>query len=163
MNETMMNELMNQMYQKQVVDIGVKMLNEDAKMPVYKTPGSAGFDIYTVGGDVEVPPHSTGTMVPTGLSFEIPEGYEIQIRARSGIALKTKLRLSNGIGTIDADYKGEVKILIDNVGDETHVIEHGTRLAQGVISELVPNRMTVIDELTDSERGEGGFNSTGLK
>ena len=163
MNELMMELIMQKMYDKQVVDIGVKMLSEDAKMPEYKTPGSAGFDIYTVGGDVEIPPNTFGVMIPTGLAFEIPEGYEIQIRARSGIALKTTLRLSNGIGTIDADYKGEVKILIDNIGDTPHTIEHGTRLAQGVISELVPNRMTVIDELTDSERGEGGFNSTGLK
>lgn len=162
MNTEMMDSMMSKMYEKQIVQIGVKKLTEDAKMPKYATEGSAGFDLYTVGGDILIEPNKT-VLVPTGLSFEIPVGYEIQIRARSGIALKTKLRLANGIGTIDADYKGEVKLIIENTGDEPHWIDTGTRLAQGVISELVPNVMTEVDELSDSERGEGGFMSTGDK
>lgn len=144
------------------ISIGVKKLTEDAQIPEYKTEHSSGFDLHTVGGDITVEPNET-VMIHTGLAFEIPVGYELQIRARSGIALNTKLRISNGIGTIDADYKGQVKILVDNIGCEPHTIEAGTRIAQGVIAKLTPNKLFEVTELTESERGEGGFNSTGLK
>lgn len=157
-----MDELIEKMFQKQVTTIGIKKLTVDAKIPVYATEGSAGFDLYTVGGDILIQPHST-VLVPTGLAFEIPVGFEVQIRARSGIALKTKLRVANGVGTIDSDYKGEVKIIIDNIGDEPHWVDSGTRIAQGVIGELVPNVLVEVEKLSESDRGEGGFNSTGLK
>lgn len=102
-------------------------------------------------------------LIPTGIAMEIPRGYEVQIRARSGIALKTPLRLANGIGTIDSDFKGEVKIIIENTSDKGYFIESGTRIAQGVVNKLPEVELVEIEELSESERGDGGFSSTGLK
>lgn len=154
--------MLNQMYEKQVVDVGFKLLTSDAQMPKYGSEEAAGMDLYTVGKDLVVEGHTT-ILVPTGLSISLPIGYELQIRSRSGIAAKTKLRIGNGVGTIDSDYKGEIKIIIDNIGDEPITIENGTRLAQGIISELVPVRLSEVKDVGNSERGDGGFNSTGLK
>lgn len=129
-------------------------------IPEYKTSGAAGFDL-AASSEFIIDSGCTA-MVPTGLMFEIPDGYEIQIRPRSGMSYKTKLRVSNAPGTIDSDYKGEVKILIDNIGDEPYTINKGDRIAQGVINKV---EQFIIQETNESlqqtDRGNKGFGSTG--
>lgn len=142
------------------IKLGIKKLTPDAKIPIYAADGSAGFDIYTTENTV-VKPHATN-LLSTGIAMEIPRGYEVQIRMRSGIALKTPLRMSNGIGTIDFGYTGEVKIMLENTSDKDFFVEAGTRIAQGIVNKLPEVELIEIEELSDSERGEGGFNSTGL-
>jgi len=142
------------------MNIKIKKLVEDAIIPKYQTVGSAGFDFHTVE-DVTVFPKET-KLVSTGLAFEIPEGYELQVRPRSGISLKTKIRISNSPATIDSDYRGVVSIIVDNIsshGSLPYEIKKGDRIAQGVICK-VNQAVFVEDELSETERGEGGFGST---
>jgi dUTP pyrophosphatase len=142
------------------MNIKIKKLVEDAIIPKYQTSGSAGFDFHTVE-DVTVFPKET-KLVSTGLAFEIPEGYELQVRPRSGISLKTKVRISNSPGTIDSDYRGLVSIIVDNIsshGSLPYEIKKGDRIAQGVICK-VNQAVFIEDELSETERGEGGFGST---
>ena len=101
-------------------------------------------------------------LIPTGIYLEIPEGYEVQIRARSGLAIKRGIGLVNGIGTIDSDYRGEVKIALINWGDEPFVINNGERVAQMVAARYEKVEFTVADELSETERGSGGFGHTGV-
>jgi dUTP pyrophosphatase len=142
------------------MNIKIKKLVEDAIIPKYQTSGSAGFDFHTVE-DVTVFPKET-KLVSTGLAFEIPEGYELQVRPRSGMSLKTKIRISNSPGTIDSDYRGLVSIIVDNIsfhGSLPYEIKKGDRIAQGVICK-VNQAVFIEDELSETERGEGGFGST---
>lgn len=99
--------------------------------------------------------------VRTGLSMEIPEGYELQIRPRSGLSLTTKLRIANTPGTIDADYRGEILIIVENIGTEPIVINHHDRIAQGVLNKVPQANFIIAEELSDTERGDGGFGHTG--
>ena len=101
-------------------------------------------------------------LIPTGIYLEIPEGYEVQIRARSGLAIKRGIGLVNGIGTIDSDYRGEVKIALINWSDEPFVISNGERVAQMVAARYEKVEFTVADELSETERGSGGFGHTGV-
>lgn len=145
------------------MNIKIKKVVEDAIIPKYQTSGSAGFDFHTVE-DVTVFPKET-KLVSTGLSFEIPEGYELQVRPRSGMSLKTKIRISNAPGTIDSDYRGVVSIIVDNIsshGSLPYEIKKGDRIAQGVICK-VNQAVFVEGELSETERGEGGFGSTNKK
>lgn len=142
--------------------VKIKRLHPDAIIPKYATPGSAGFDLVAVE-DVIIGTRET-KLVRTGLAFEIPEGYEMQIRPRSGLSLKTPLRIANSPGTIDADFRGEVGVIAWNSDrDETIRIQKGDRIAQGVIAPVVRAQFEVVDELSDTERGSGGFGSTGTK
>ena len=130
--------------------------------PAYETTGSAGMDIRAA---VEVPMTlSPGkrALVPTGFIFEIPEGYEAQIRPRSGLAFKHGITCLNTPGTIDSDYRGEVKVLLVNLGDEDFLIERGMRIAQVVIAPVTQMSVTVVDVVAETERGSGGFGSTGV-
>lgn len=136
----------------------IKKLHNDAVMPSYQTDGSAGFDLSALE---EVLIYAGQTLiVKTGLSFEIPKGYEMQIRPRSGVTVKTKLRVA--LGTIDSDYRGEVGIIVDNIGDDLKRIGKGERIAQAVISPIIQSTFEQVNELDDTERGTGGFGSTGL-
>lgn len=136
----------------------IKKLHNDAVMPSYATDGSAGFDLSALE---EVLIYAGQTLiVKTGLSFAIPKGYEMQIRPRSGITVKTKLRVA--LGTIDSDYRGEVGIIVDNIGDDLKRIGKGERIAQAVISPINQATFEQVTELDDTERGSGGFGSTGL-
>ena len=101
-------------------------------------------------------------LIPTGLFMEFEPGYEIQLRARSGLAIKHGIGLVNGVGTIDSDYRGEIKVALINLGGEAFVINNGDRIAQMVISPVVQAEIIPSDELTDTERGKGGFGSTGI-
>lgn len=133
----------------------------DLPLPSYETEGSAGMDICAaVEGPVTVTPGAR-TLVPTGFKMALPMGYEAQIRPRSGLALKKGITLPNSPGTIDADYRGEVGIIMMNMGDEPFLINRGDRIAQMVIAPVTIAVWTETDSLNETVRGEGGFGSTG--
>lgn len=187
--------------QSNVINVKIRRLHPDAVIPQYATELAAGFDLVAVE-DVIIAPGETA-LVPTGLAVEIPPGYEMQVRPRSGISLKTKLRVANSPGTVDADYRGEVGVIADNtrpdngriwaiykaltpgLGDHvtdvvdlvdgsaeeidggsfspgTYIIRKGDRIAQGVIVPVIRANFEVADELSETERGDGGFGSTGV-
>lgn len=136
--------------------------NED---PQYATEGSSGFDLRANLGESVTIPMGKRAIIPTGLFFEIPENFEIQIRPRSGLAAKNGVTVLNTPGTIDADYRGEIKIILINFGDEDFVINHGDRIAQAVVASVtsknIINLIKVSEISTNTERGNGGFGSTG--
>ena len=141
----------------------VKKLDERAVIPTYATPNSAGADLYNKAGeDVTVPPHGTA-FIKTGLAVEIPEGYVGLVFARSGIASKRGLAPANKVGVIDSDYRGEWMVALHNHSDVPATVEGGERIAQVVVVPYVQGVFTEVDELSDTERGEGGFGSTGVK
>jgi dUTP pyrophosphatase len=132
-------------------------------LPEYKTDGSVGFDLQAVVPEGKKILKSKGTaIVETGLYFAVPKGYELQIRARSGLAFKNGIGLVNGIGTIDQDYRGEVKVCLYNLSDEDFEIEHGMRVAQAVLSPVEIAKLEQVDDLDETKRGEGGFGHTGI-
>lgn len=142
-----------------------KSTNED---PSYATNGSSGFDLranLVDGNSIILLPHDR-VIVPTGLFFNIPENFEIQIRARSGLAAKNGITVLNAPGTIDADYRGEIKVILINHSDERFIITHGDRIAQAIIASVIAknsvNLIKVDDVSNDTERGTGGLGSTGL-
>lgn len=153
------------------VDLKIKKLEnyDDAlPLPSYETEGAAGADLRAcLGTEIEgeklVIYPGQRVLVPTGLSFEIPFGYEVQIRPRSGLSLKTSLLVVNSPGTIDCDYRGEVKIIMGNFGKEEAVIMHGDRVAQMVIAPVLQANFVEATELSETDRGAGGFGSTGVK
>ncbi|UKL30043.1 dUTP diphosphatase protein [Bacillus phage PK2] len=141
------------------IPVKIKKLHKDAVVPFYAKQGDAGFDLVTTE-KVTIPPHSYGK-APLGLAFELPEGYELQIRNRSGVTSKSWIRVQ--LGTVDSGYRGEVSVMIDNPSDFPVTIEKGFRIAQGVVNELPNVRLVEVEELGQSERGAGGFGSTGTK
>ena len=132
-------------------------------LPAYQTNLSAGVDLQAAlpKGSMELPPQQR-VAVPTGLFIAMPEGVEAQIRPRSGLALKTGLTVANAPGTIDADYRGEIKVLLVNLGIETVTIDHGMRIAQMIFSPVLKVSFQLTDKLDCTLRGDGGFGSTGL-
>lgn len=143
--------------------INIKVItNPGAVVPEYKTAGAAGADICAL---VEAPvtiPAGKYAMIPTGLFFEIPEGYEVQVRPRSGLAAKNGVTVLNTPGTIDSDYRGEIKVILINLGEKDFVINSGDRIAQMVIAPVTQASFEITDSLSDTERGAGGFGSTGV-
>ncbi|WP_420406687.1 dUTP diphosphatase [Hoeflea sp.] len=132
-------------------------------LPTYETPGSAGMDLRAAVPEeepLEIGPGGRAA-VPTGLAMEIPAGFEGQVRPRSGLALKSGITCLNTPGTIDSDYRGEVKVILANLGAETFNVTRGMRIAQLVIAPVVQARIVVAQTLKETERGEGGFGSTG--
>ena len=142
------------------ITIEIKKLDPRAKLPTYQTSDSAGADLYALLDNAILIPHGQVAMIPTGLSSAIPSGYEMQIRARSGLASKG-LIIPNGPGTIDADYRGEIKILLLNLSGKDFEISPEMRIAQAVIAPVIQGQFTTVEELSITERGEGGFGSTG--
>lgn len=138
----------------------IKKLRQDAILPSYATAGSAGMDIALCGEPVTIHPGER-KLLPTGLALAIPQGYEAQIRPRSGLALKHGIILPNSPGTIDSDYRGELKIIVANIGDEPVTFHSGERIAQMIISKVERAEPVWSEDLPPSERGEGGFGSTG--
>ena len=136
----------------------------DVPLPAYQTPGAAGADLCAnlPGGAITLAP-SARALVPTGLAVEIPPGFEMQIRARSGLALKHGLALVNGIGTIDSDYRGELAVILVNLGAQAVDIVHGMRVAQAVVAPVVQARFQLAETLEATARGCGGFGSTGVE
>ena len=139
-----------------------RLANFKGDLPAYQTSLASGFDVRAqVDESVRLAPGGR-MLVPTGLSFEIPPGYEIQARPRSGLAIKQGISLLNTPGTIDADYRGEVKIILVNLGLETVEIKDQDRIAQLVLCPVVQADFQIVEELADSARGAGGFGSTGV-
>ena len=142
--------------------ITVKIINNSSNpLPEYATLGSSGMDIRANLDAVMVLQPSERVLVPTGLFVEIPLGYEIQIRPRSGLAIKQGITCLNTPGTIDADYRGEIKVILINLSAETQIINPADRIAQMVLQKVEQIQWVAVDELADSDRGEGGFGSTG--
>ena len=139
----------------------VKRLSESAIIPTYATEHSAGADLYNMKDNpVTVEPHAT-VMIKTGLAIEIPEGYVGLVFARSGIASKRGLAPANKVGVIDSDYRGEWMVALHNHSDVTATVDGGERIAQVVVVPYVQGGFVEVEELSDTERGEGGFGSTG--
>ncbi len=144
------------------VNIAVKRLDHagDLPLPSYETSGSAGMDI-RAAEDLTIAPAQRG-LVGSGFAFAIPHGYEIQVRPRSGLALKKGVSIPNTPGTIDSDYRGELKVILINHGQEDFVIQRGDRIAQIVIAPVQRGILKEVDRLDETARGEGGFGSTGV-
>ncbi len=140
----------------------VKIVSKSGDVPRYQTAGSSGMDLraYLPDGEIVLEPGDRYP-VPTGLFLAIPKGYEAQVRARSGLALKYGIGLPNGVGTIDSDYRGELKVLLINWGREPFVIRDGDRIGQLVIARYATVEWDVVESLDETERGTGGFGSTG--
>lgn len=135
----------------------------EVALPSYETIGSAGADIRANlpdRGAVDLAPGARA-LIPTGLRMAIPQGFEVQVRPRSGLALKHGVTVANAPGTVDSDYRGEVGVILINLGAEPFVVAHGDRIAQLVIAPVVQAAFSVVDQLDDTARGAGGFGSTG--
>lgn len=132
-------------------------------LPAYATPGSAGMDLRAnLEKSIQLQPLQR-TLVPTGLFIELPAGYEAQIRPRSGLAIKQGITCLNTPGTIDSDYRGEIKVILINLSDSVQEISHGDRIAQMVIARAEQAQLVLVQQLNDSARGTGGFGHTGLQ
>lgn len=143
------------------VNIQVTLLHDDAQLPAYQTTGSAGMDLHArLDGPLTLGPLERA-VVPTGIAIALPEGYEAQIRARSGLSSKHGITMVNGVGTIDSDYRGEVGALVINLSNEPFVIEPGMRIAQMVIARYDRADWQAVSSLDETERGANGFGSTG--
>ncbi len=141
--------------------IEVVKLRSDAVLPVYQTVGAAGADLHAcIDEPITLQPFER-RMIPTGLAMAIPEGYEVQIRARSGMSIKHGITMVNGIGTIDADYRGEVGVLAINLSQDAFTIEPGMRIAQMVVAKYDVAEWNVVEALPETERGAGGYGSSG--
>ena len=141
----------------------IKRLFKNVQIPKYETEGSSGLDLAAkLDKDVNINPGEV-EIIPTGLAVSIPKGFEIQIRPRSGLAAKNKISVLNTPGTIDSDYRGELKVILINLGQEKFKVENGLRIAQMVLCPIIHAKLEEVDELINTERGEGGFGSTGTK
>ncbi|NCN28052.1 dUTP diphosphatase [bacterium] len=139
-----------------------KKLSQEAQVPELATKGAACFDLTAALEAPMTVKKGEVAAVPTGLSVEIPEGFEMQLRARSGLAFKHGLTLVNGVGTIDSDYRGEVKVLVTLLAAETLEVKNGDRIAQALVAPVLTVLHEEVKELSDTERGAGGFGSTGV-
>ncbi len=136
--------------------------NEDLPLPTYATEGSAGMDLFAdVENEIVIKPGEIA-MVPTGIAIELPPGYEAQIRPRSGLAINYGITLLNTPGTIDSDYRGEIKVILINLGKNDFVVKRGDRIAQMIISKYTKVIWEETKELNKTKRGEGGFGHTGI-
>ena len=141
----------------------IKRLSKEVPLPKYETSGSSGMDLAAnINANIDIDPGKTA-IIPTGLALSIPKGFEVQIRPRSGLAAKQKISVLNTPGTIDSDYRGELKVILINLGQEKFKVENGLRIAQMVLCPIIHAKLEEVDELKDTERGEGGFGSTGTK
>lgn len=139
----------------------IQRLQHNKILPEYKTEGAAGMDLYAaISEPIELKPLER-KLIPTGLKIELEHGYEAQVRPRSGLSIKHGITLINCVGTIDEDYRGEVCVPIVNISNEAYTIQPDERIAQMVIARAEQAKIEVVTELTDTERGEGGFGSTG--
>lgn len=142
-------------------EILIKKIFKDVNLPKYETGGSSGLDLEAyVNTDIILTPGER-KLIPTGISVAIPDTMEIQIRPRSGLAFKNGISVVNTPGTIDSDYRGEIKVLLINHGKENFIIKKFQRIAQMVVSPIIKVKLKVVEELPETIRGEGGFGSTG--
>lgn len=143
------------------MDLKIKKLSDCAVIPQYQSSGASGFDLHSVES-LEIKP-SEFVAVKTGLAFEIPLGFEIQIRPRSGLAFKNGIGVLNTPGTIDSDYRGEIMVILFNFSKETFCIKKGDRIAQAVLTQIFQAKFIISDELDSTKRGDKGFGSTGIQ
>ena len=144
-----------------MVKVLIKKLDPSVKLPEYKTTGASGLDLMAfIKEPIEIKP-KTSSLIPTGLSVAFSENYEIQIRPRSGLAAKKNITVLNTPGTIDSDYRGEIKVIIYNHGDENFLVNNGDRIAQMILAPVVKMELEEVNNLPESFRGKGGFGSTG--
>ena len=144
--------------------IKIKIVNKgNQPLPEYATPQSAGVDLRAnIDEPVELKPFGRA-LIPTGLHIALPEGYEAQIRPRSGLAIKKGITCLNTPGTIDADYRGDIGVILINLSNETFIVNPGERIAQMIINKFEQAEFELVEELDETERGEGGFGHTGVK
>ena len=144
-----------------MIKVLIKKLNPSAQLPSYKTSGASGMDLMAyINKSIELKPGES-CLVPTGLSVAFPEEYEIQIRPRSGLAAKNNISVLNTPGTIDSDYRGEIKVILFNHGNKNFKISNNDRIAQMILTPVIKMDLEETNELPESMRGEGGFGSTG--
>jgi dUTP pyrophosphatase len=144
-----------------MTEILIKRLSKNVALPKYKTERSSGMDLAAnINENIEISPGGTA-IVPTGIALSIPKNFEIQIRPRSGLAANNQISVLNTPGTIDADYRGEIKVIIINLGSKSFLIEKGARIAQMVLCPVIKAKLRVVEMLDDTKRGSGGFGSTG--
>ncbi|MBU1100648.1 MAG: dUTP diphosphatase [Bacteroidetes bacterium] len=146
------------------LQVKIKRISEeynDIELPKYETEGSSGLDLRAALAEPVILKSGQVKLIPTNLSVEIPAGYEIQVRPRSGLAAKHGIGVLNSPGTIDSDYRGEVKIILFNFGENDFEIKRGERIAQMVLAKVYRMELELVNELNDSERGAGGFGHTG--
>ena len=144
-----------------MIDVKVLKTGGYKQLPAYETPNSAGLDLRSTK-TIILKPHDR-VLVPTGLKIALPSGYEAQVRPRSGLALKKGITVLNTPGTVDADYRGEIGVILFNTTDELFMIEEGDRIAQLVINKVEQLNWVEVDELDETERGDGGFGHTKVK
>tara|TARA_A100001011_G_C14142075_1_gene770161 strand:- start:217 stop:657 length:441 start_codon:yes stop_codon:yes gene_type:complete len=146
-----------------MIEILIKRLSKDIPLPKYETDGSSGLDLSAnIDQKIEIMPGKS-EIIPTGLSIAIPENFEIQIRPRSGLAAKNQITVLNTPGTIDADYRGELRVILINLGKKSFFIEKGLRIAQMVLCPIVKAKLKEVENLEGTDRGSGGFGSTGIR
>ena len=146
-----------------MTEILIKRLSKDVSLPKYETEGSSGLDLAAnIDEQIEILPGKSA-IIPTGLAVAIPKDFEIQIRPRSGLAAKSQISVLNTPGTIDADYRGELKVILINLGSKVFAVEKGLRIAQMVLSPVIKATFKEVTELESTKRGSGGFGSTGIK
>ena len=146
-----------------MTEILIKRLSKDVALPKYETEGSSGLDLAAhTDKQIKILPGKS-EIIPTGLAVAIPKNFEIQIRPRSGLAAKSQISVLNTPGTIDADYRGELKVILINLSDKVFVVEKGLRIAQMVLCPVVKATLKEVTNLENTERGSGGFGSTGIK
>ena len=144
-----------------MVKILVKKFDKNIKLPAYKTSGSSGMDLTAyIKNKIIINPGKTA-MIPTGIAVAIPKNYEIQIRPRSGLAAKNNISVLNTPGTVDSDYRGEIKIILINLGKKPFIIKYGDRIAQMVLCPISKVKFLEVENLPKTIRGKGGFGSTG--
>ena len=146
-----------------MTEILIKRLSKNIPLPKYKTDGSSGLDIAAdIKKNIEIKPGKT-EIIPTGLAVSIPKNFEIQIRPRSGLAAKNQISILNTPGTIDTDYRSELKVILINLGNRSFLVEKGLRIAQIVLCPIIKANIKEVDTLDDTKRGSRGFGSTGVK
>ena len=146
-----------------MTEILIKRFSKNITLPKYETNGSSGMDLAAnIENEIDLAPGKTA-IIPTGLAISIPKNFEIQIRPRSGLAAKNQISVLNTPGTIDSDYRGELKVILINLGKENFKIEKGLRIAQMVLCPVVRATLKEVDILEETRRGAGGFGSTGVK
>ena len=146
-----------------MTEILIKRLSKDVPLPKYETDGSSGLDLAAnINENIEIKPGKS-EIIPTGLAVAIPKQFEIQIRPRSGLAAKNQISVLNTPGTIDADYRGELKVILINLSNKSFIVEKGLRIAQMVLCPVMRATLKEVEALDDTERGSGGFGSTGVK
>ena len=146
-----------------MTEILIKRLTKNINLPKYETEGSSGMDLAAdITSTINIKPGES-SIIPTGISVSIPVNYEIQIRPRSGLAAKSQISVLNTPGTIDADYRGEIKVILINLGNKTFKVEKGLRIAQMVLCPIEKAKIREVEDLEKTDRGSGGFGSTGTK